>query len=141
MPQQPTNPHQPPGVGAAGTVFDEHGMPRGYNLHPDWEVTPRQVKTMLDGGEELILIDCRTHQEHQVARIESAVLVPLQELGGRLGELEEYADKKVVVYCHHGGRSLKMATVLRQQGFEDVNSMAGGIDLWAMDVDTTIKRY
>lgn len=122
--------------------LNDLGLPEGYQLHDDWEVTPRQVKAMLgQGREDFLLIDCRTPPEHQLARIDGALLLPLQELGSRLAELEQHADKEIVVFCHHGARSLRMAAALRQQGFESVMSMAGGIDVWALDIDPTMARY
>ncbi|MCE9589925.1 MAG: rhodanese [Planctomycetes bacterium] len=119
----------------------QEGLPPNYPFQPDWEVTPRQVKAMLDAGDDFVLIDCRTPGEYQVTRVEGSVLVPLQEVAARLPELEKYRDQKIVVNCHHGVRSLRMTAALRQQGFEDVKSMAGGIDLWAMDIEPGMKRY
>ena len=108
---------------------------------PDWEVTPRQVEAMLRAGTDVVLLDCRTPQELAIARIEGAVPVPLQEVGARLAELEAYEDRKVVTLCHHGVRSLRLAAVLRQQGFKDVKSMAGGIDVWSQEIDPSVPRY
>ncbi len=96
---------------------------------------------MLDAQEDFLLIDCRTPQEYQLVRLDQAWLVPLQEVADRLDELEQHADRKAVVYCHHGGRSLQMAMLLRQRGFGDIKSMAGGIDLWAIDIDPALRRY
>lgn len=96
---------------------------------------------MIEAGEDFLLLDCRTPREFEVARIEKGVLVPLQELGARLEELKPYSGKKIVVYCHHGMRSLRAAVGLRQQGLGDVWSMAGGIDLWSMDIDQAVPRY
>jgi len=121
--------------------LDHRGLPDGYRFQDDWEVAPRQVRKMMDDGDDFVLLDCRTPQEHEIGRIEGAKLVPLQELQSRLIELEAYEDKPIVVYCHHGGRSLQMTALLRQAGFEDVRSMAGGIDLWSVDVDPRVPRY
>ena len=117
------------------------GLPAGYPLDDQREVTPRQVKAMMDGCEDFVLIDCRTAQEYQLVRIAEAQLVPLQDLVGRLQELRNLQDKKIVVYCHHGVRSLQMTAVLRQCDFPFVRSMVGGIDLWAMDIDPALVRY
>lgn len=141
--QKKINLQQQPQGGSGGPAPDlnELGLPRGYNFRDDWEVAPRRVKAMLDAGEDFVMIDCRTPQEHQIARIEGALLVPLQELGSRMVDIQDHADKKVVVFCHHGGRSLRMAGVLRQEGFSDVYSMAGGIDIWAVGIDRSLARY
>lgn len=125
----------------AATQLDAQGLPVGYNFRPDWEVTPRQLKAMLADGADLLLIDCRLPAEHQLCRIDGATLVPVQEAPQRLSELAEHASRRTIVYCHHGMRSLRMTGLLRQAGFADVKSMAGGIDLWSMDVDPAVPRY
>lgn len=122
-------------------ALDEFGLPKGYPLNPDWEVTPRQVRVMLESEDPVVLIDCRTAQEHAIASIDGATLVPIQELASRLEELREHEDHSMVIFCHHGGRSMQMTSILRQQGFEDVKSMAGGIDLWAQDIEPGMARY
>ncbi len=135
-------PHAPTNRDSVKPIrLNKQGLPEHYLFRDEWEVTPREVKAMLDTGQGFLLIDCRTPREHQIARIEPAKLLPLQELGGRLEELQNHTHSKIVVYCHHGRRSLHAAMVLRQQGFSDIKSMAGGIDLWAMDVDPALTRY
>ena len=123
------------------SLLDESGLPQGYPFRDGWEVTPRQVKAMAEDGEDFVLLDCREPREYHVAHIAGSQLLPLSEAAERLSELEAYRGRKVVVHCHHGGRSLRMAAMLRQQGFEDVTSMAGGIDLWAIDIDSSLPRY
>ncbi len=110
-------------------------------INPEWEVSVNDVKNMIENDEDFVFIDCRTPGEYEVARIEGAKLVPLGDVAARLPELEEYADEKVIIHCHHGGRSLQMAAILRQQGFDDVKSMAGGIEKWSLEIDPTVPRY
>jgi rhodanese-related sulfurtransferase len=105
------------------------------------EITACEVRSMLQRGDDLHLLDCREPQEHRVASIEGAQLVPMGEIPGRLQELEAHADRTVVVVCHHGVRSLQVARYLREQGFEDARSMTGGIDAWSREVDPTVPRY
>jgi rhodanese-related sulfurtransferase len=126
--------------GAPG--LDARGLPAGYPFQENLEITPRRVRELMqDTASGLVLIDCRTKAEWQTARIEGARLVPLDELAGRVDEIEEWAeDGPVVLHCHHGGRSMKATLFLRQRGIE-ARSMAGGIDLWAADVDPTVPRY
>jgi rhodanese-related sulfurtransferase len=88
-----------------------------------------------------LLLDCRTADEHATARIEGSVLIPMQEISGRLAELEAWRDKPIVVHCHHGMRSLRVAKWLREQGFPLAQSMQGGIDAWSTDVDPAVPRY
>jgi rhodanese-related sulfurtransferase len=88
-----------------------------------------------------LLLDCRTADEHATARIEGSVLIPMQEISERLAELEAWRDKPIIVHCHHGMRSLRVAKWLREQGFSLAQSMQGGIDAWSTDVDTVVPRY
>ena len=65
----------------------------------------------------------------------------MSEIQQRIGELEEHRKRSVVVYCHHGGRSLQVAQWMRSNGYTQAQSMAGGIDKWAIKIDTTLPRY
>lgn len=105
------------------------------------EISPTEVKSLLDRGEKFLLLDCREEDEHQAARIEGATLVPMSQLQARLGELESCRQGPIVVHCHMGVRSLRVANWLREQGFENVRSMAGGIDAWSLEVDPSVPRY
>lgn len=121
--------------------LDDRGLPAKYNFRPDVEITPRDLKARRDAGEDLTLVDCRTPKEHDVARIDGAVLLPLQQFQQAVEELEDEKDRPIVVFCHHGMRSLRMTLALRELGFTDVRSMAGGIDLWSLDIDPSVPRY
>ena len=101
----------------------------------------RSVKDMLDAGEEFLLLDCREPDEHAIAHIESSKLLPMNETPARIGELEPYRHKRIVVHCHHGKRSLQVTQWLRGQGFAQVQSMNGGIHLWSLLIDTSLPRY
>lgn len=90
------------------------------------------------------ILDVRTEGEHAVAAIDGAVLVPLHELSARLAELTElgwgHADP-IAVLCHHGVRSRSGAAILQAAGFENVRSVAGGIEAWSLRVDPSVPRY
>jgi adenylyltransferase/sulfurtransferase len=102
---------------------------------------PEELRSTLDGGSELLLLDVREPVEWEIARIEGARLFPLGELPERLGDLEAWRRQTIVVYCHHGGRSRKACEFLLSQGFEDVRNLRNGIDGWATLVDTEVPRY
>ena len=99
------------------------------------------VKDLLDAGEDFLFLDCRGQNEHERCRIAGTKLLPVGELPNRVGELEACRDKRIVVHCHRGARSLKAALWLREQGFSQAQSMQGGIDAWSLLVDTSIPRY
>jgi rhodanese-related sulfurtransferase len=121
--------------------LDAQGLPRGYPFRPDLELTPRQVKAAMASG-EAVLIDCRTEAEWRTARIAGATLIPLDQLASRVQEIEALAEQgaTIAVHCHHGSRSLKAAMFLRTRQIEAF-SVAGGIDLWSIDIDPTVPRY
>jgi rhodanese-related sulfurtransferase len=105
------------------------------------EVDCHAVAARLQTAGSFVLVDCREAEEHALAHIEGARLLPMSELGSRLAELESLRDCELVVHCHHGGRSLKVARWLREQGFTDAQSMSGGIDEWSQVIDPGIPRY
>jgi molybdopterin/thiamine biosynthesis adenylyltransferase/rhodanese-related sulfurtransferase len=120
---------------------DARGLPPGYPYKPDWEVTPREVKAMLDSGEKFYFVDCRLPNEYQITNIAGAELIPLQQIGQHRDKLEQHRDEKIVVHCKSGGRSMQFTQALRQAGFKDVKSMAGGILLWNKDINPGGPQY
>lgn len=105
------------------------------------QIDVRSVKDMLDAGEDFLLLDCREPDEHGLVRIEGSKLLPMNETVSRIGELESYRQKRIVVHCHHGQRSMQVTQWLRGQGFAQVQSMNGGIHLWSLLIDTSLPRY
>jgi rhodanese-related sulfurtransferase len=106
------------------------------------EITAQQVKAKLDQGEKLHLIDVREPNEFAIASIANAVLVPMRSVPGELQDLEKRADEApLIVFCHHGVRSMNVVHWLREQGLESCQSMMGGIEAWSLDVDRSVPRY
>ncbi len=106
------------------------------------ECTPRTVRSMLANPESgIVLVDCRTEEEWDQARIEGAMLIPLHEMPERAHELDDYNGRSIVIYCHHGRRSLQAAAILRAAGHERAMSMAGGIQRWSDEIDPTVPKY
>ena len=110
-------------------------------INPAWEVHPVQVKEALDQAEPMLLLDVRRLDEWNKSKLPGATLVPLQELQARIGELDSHKAKRIIVYCHHGARSLHATAFLRHQGFTNAHSMAGGIDAYSLLSDPAIPRY
>src|SRR5438067_1194761 len=104
------------------------------------QIQPADLKKMLDAGVSVLLLDVRQPEEHAICALPGSVLIPLGELPARVNELDPAAEM-VVVYCHHGVRSLSGAALLSQAGFPNVASLAGGIDLWSQLVDPAVPRY
>lgn len=105
-----------------------------------FEISPREVRGLLDSGRKIQLVDVREPEEHRTAQIEGARLIPMRTVPLNLQELEG-EDSTLVVFCHHGVRSLSVVDWLRRQGIENCQSMAGGIDRWSSEVDGSIPRY
>ncbi|WP_309893894.1 rhodanese-like domain-containing protein [Archangium sp.] len=106
------------------------------------EIEPSTLATQLSGPPESrpVLLDVRFPHEHAYVALPDSVLIPLPELDERTEELEAFRGKPVVVYCHHGVRSLHGAAFLRSRGLEAV-SLRGGIDLYSLAVDPRLPRY
>src|SRR6476469_3377484 len=102
------------------------------------EIDVASVQQLRISGEPFLLLDVRNHDEYATAQIDGSTLIPMGELQGRLAELETHKQKRIVVHCHMGGRSLRVATFLRQLGFMGAQNMTGGIDAWSQQVDTTV---
>ena len=96
---------------------------------------------MFDRGDDFVLLDCREADEYALARIEGARLMSMSEIQERVTELAPDRDRQIVVHCHHGGRSLRVANWLRQNGFAGAQSMSGGIDEWSTQIDPKVPRY
>lgn len=107
------------------------------------EISTAEYKSLAasNAGTGVLLLDCRTAEEHAIARIEGSVLIPMQEIAERLAELEPWRDKPIIVHCHHGVRSLRVTHFLRDKGFSQSQSMKGGIDAWSVEVDPSVPRY
>ena len=106
------------------------------------EISVEEVCKLKDTGKLLHWIDVREPHEHAVARIEGATLVPMRSVPGELQGLERQAEEApLIVFCHHGVRSLTVVNWLRQPGVENCVSMAGGIDAWSLRADSAVPRY
>jgi rhodanese-related sulfurtransferase len=99
------------------------------------------VAALRENGQEFLLLDVREEHEYAIARIDGSMLLPMSRLRDRVGDLEEHRDRLIVVHCHHGGRSMQVTQALRNNGFEKVQNMAGGIDQWSEQIDPSVPRY
>ncbi len=104
------------------------------------EIDVLEVQRHLAAG-EIVLIDCREESEWMTARIEGAVLMPMSRWAEIASQLSEYAEKRTVVHCHHGGRSLRVTRWMRENGFPHTQNMTGGIQAWSERVDSSVPQY
>ncbi len=105
------------------------------------QIHATDLKSKLAAGEAVYLLDVRQQNEYDYTHLADSTLIPLHELPGRLDEVAPPAGALVVVYCHHGVRSLSGAAILQQAGHANVASLAGGIEAWSTLVDPSVRRY
>ena len=105
----------------------------------DYEISPADAAAMHKEGKAKF-IDVREPWEFATAHIEGSVPIPMGEVPARAHQ-ELDPEERLVVVCHHGIRSMNVTAWLRNQGFEQAQSMRGGIDAWAAEVDPSVGRY
>lgn len=102
-------------------------------------IQPQTLKRMMEQKKTLVLLDVRDEWEYRTVHLDQAQWIPLAELPKRIRELNPYIE--IVVYCHHGMRSLDATYLLQQLGFKRVRSLVGGIDRWASEINSDLPRY
>jgi rhodanese-related sulfurtransferase len=105
------------------------------------EISPRELARHLENGHAVRIIDVRQPWENEIARLPDSLLIPLNELARRLDDVPLDGSAIVVIYCHHGVRSLSAGAYLHQLGYTNVMSLKGGIDAWSCEVDPAVPRY
>jgi rhodanese-related sulfurtransferase len=111
----------------------------------DYEISPTElaalVKESKEGKESKAkILDVREPWEFSTAHIEGSVPMPMGEVPSRAHQ-ELDPEERLIVLCHHGVRSMNVTVWLRNQGFEQAQSLRGGIEVWAVEVDPTVGRY
>jgi adenylyltransferase/sulfurtransferase len=102
------------------------------------QLTVQELKRRRDGGEEVYLLDVREPHEYRIANL-GGKLIPQNEVPQRLAEIDR--SREVIVHCHSGVRSQRIAEFLRQSGYPRVANLAGGIAAWAKEIDPTMPKY
>jgi rhodanese-related sulfurtransferase len=106
----------------------------------DLEITARDLAAHLKSKEAVVLLDVREPWEVATAQINGSQSIPMGEIPSRVFQ-ELDPEAHIVTVCHGGVRSLNVAVWMRNQGFEKVQSLSGGIDGWSLEVDPTVPRY
>ena len=103
-------------------------------------ITATELKSAMDAGTDIQLIDVRQPGEFEFARIEGSKLIPLGEIVSRMGEID--AMRETVVYCKMGGRSHHAIEALERAGFTgSLKNLLGGITAWSNEVDPHVPKY
>src|SRR5580698_9290319 len=102
------------------------------------EITPRELKSRLDRGDDLFILDVREPHEYQICNL-NGKLIPLGELPRRVHELD--SSREIVAHCRSGKRSAEAVDFLRKAGFRKIQNLRGGILAWSDDVDPRVPKY
>jgi len=102
-------------------------------------LSAREAAARLSGSTPPRLIDVRTYGEYAIAAIEGSILIPMNEIVERVDELAP--DEPLIIVCHHGVRSFRVAAWLVSTGFTHVANLSGGIEAWSLEVDNSVPRY
>lgn len=106
----------------------------------DPEISAEAYATLRQQPDAPLLLDVREPWEVHTASLPGSISMPMGEIPSRAHQ-ELDPDKPIVVLCHHGARSLSVTMWLRNQGFDHVQSLAGGIDRWSRFIDSSVPRY
>lgn len=102
-------------------------------------LTPQQLQQWQAENHDFVLLDVREDNEVQLVSLPGHIHIAMNLIPLRHNELPD--DQPIVVYCHHGVRSMQVAQYLAQVGFDDLYSLAGGIDAWSKEIDPTLPQY
>ncbi len=103
------------------------------------QIGPSELTRLLADSPRPLLLDVREPWELSLASLPEVVNIPMAQIPDRLDEL--VSDREIVVICHHGSRSLLVAAFLKQNGFDAVINLTGGIDAWSREVDPAVPIY
>ena len=103
------------------------------------QITPPQLKALMDAQAQFCLLDVREPWEVALATIPGSLPIPLNEIPARWRELD--AASSIIVMCRSGGRSQRAAQFLLAQGLSRVSNLQGGILGWAREVDPGTPEY
>lgn len=112
----------------------------------DHEISSQALQQKLNAlppaspSDSFCLLDVREPWEASLAAIPGSRLLPMGDVP-LCAHQELNPDAHIVVYCHHGSRSLSVVMWLREQGFPQAQSLAGGIEAWSQQIDPSIARY
>lgn len=106
------------------------------------QISVQELKQKREAGEKFFLLDVREPHEYQIANL-GGHLLSVNELPQRLAELDEVrrSGQPIYVHCKSGARSQRAAELLKQNGFEHVSNVAGGILAWATEIDPSVPKY
>ena len=115
-------------IAMAGLIF-WFAYSKGWILANFESIDAKQAIHLLENDDNVTLLDVRTIQEYKSGHLRNAVLIPVQALSKNLGMLKQDKDKKIIVYCRTGSRSVSASRILEENGFTPLNVKGGIIQL------------
>ena len=115
------------------------GLNKSEENETDLEISIDEFSKIQDSMDKIKLLDVREPGEYEICNLNNSKLIPLGDLTSRVHELDTADD--IIVYCHHGMRSLQATRILKGMGYKKVRNLAGGIDAWAAKFDEKMPRY
>ena len=115
------------------------GLNKPEENETDLEISIDEFSKIQDSMDKIKLLDVREPGEYEICNLNNSKLIPLGDLTSRVHELDTADD--IIVYCHHGMRSLQATRILKGMGYKKVRNLAGGIDAWAAKFDEKMPRY
>jgi rhodanese-related sulfurtransferase len=103
------------------------------------EISAFEAANLQAHSNQTVLLDVREDSELEICRIEGALHIPMGQIPNRFESLPK--DKKIIIFCHHGMRSMQVLQYLENKGFSQLSNLAGGIDAWSLEVNADIPRY
>lgn len=103
------------------------------------EINAIEAANLRENETNVTFLDVREDTELSICRIEGALHIPMGQIPERAEALPK--DGKLVIFCHHGMRSMNVLQYLEAKGFTNVINMSGGIHAWALEVDSEVPRY
>lgn len=105
------------------------------------QIDVESASQLINDDDSVVLVDCREPHEHEYVHLPDSLLIPTSDFLQQVGQLEAFRDRRILVLCHHGVRSHGVAQWMRENGYEHVQSITGGIDAWAVKLDPELPRY
>ena len=104
-------------------------------------ITARDLKNMMDAGENIYVVDVREPNEYEIVSIPGATLIPKGEFisGAALERLPQ--DKRIVLHCKSGARSAEALAIAKDAGFSDAVHVGGGVLAWVRQIDPSLPTY
>mgnify|MGYP000855934212 FL=1 len=111
----------------------------GRPLDKSEMISARELHTRLKEANPPLLLDVRSEVEAQISTLPGALSIPIEQLGARLSEVD--GKREIVIFCRNGTRSRRAVLLLKENGFQQVKHLTGGINAWAQQVDPSMNQY